>query len=715
MGLSPTLNQYLAWAKTERTFIDNPGSRVVTVGPVIFGDIDQTVSIQPISNVTTGTQVIRIPFTGAFLGGILDPFNGYVLEYRKNTPGFATTDYDGNNLAEGILVTLCDEHPEVPYGEKAFVIYNPAFPTDPTKAPLRVGDTFTDAPRGITISVTGTSGSNLLVHIHYTFPPPGHPDPQIIPWGNPPYSTPDIWIDSPKNGYGVLQFNDGAGNAVGQGDPVWVNHDNHVNVRIRNIGPGNASNVRVTVYQNSPPNLGDAGPNWVVIGTIIVPSLPSGAVTTNFITWHPGTDVQSHTCLRAVIQDYPGEISTSNNKAQENITLFETSPGSPYTPYSSTMTVYNPHTTVKHHIIFNVKGIPLGWTWSITPSELEVLAGGSSRVTLKVIPPDPRVTQLKQDQPGNMPKVTVEAFADFEDDYVKIGGTEHWLSLVWPTALRLGYSTANGPALTGNLMQTKYVTQNLASQHICIELKNSAYDYLLYTTTDASGNFNLPLVKGIADGTYTAQAFFPGTGLYHSADSNAVTINLGVALGVNLIANGDAEQGTRAADGSVVPVPVWTITNGLTVVPYGSKGFPGFNDPGPTSRGKEFFAGGPGKGSVSAAVQRIDVTGLASSIDTGALYFNLSAYLGGSGKLSDSAAVLVSFNTGPGGKTLARVLLPAVTPADRNYLIGLLFKQSVGKVPVGTRLVTVELYCTKGTDTYNNGYADNLSLVFNKG
>src|SRR5215472_4065294 len=87
----------------------------------------------------------------------------------------------------------------------------------------------------------------FYVRIQYGFPPPGRPDPSIIPWGNPPWTTPDIWIDSQLNGWGVYRYADGTR------DDAWVNHDNRVYVRIRNLGTAPASNVHVTVYQNDPP------------------------------------------------------------------------------------------------------------------------------------------------------------------------------------------------------------------------------------------------------------------------------------------------------------------------------------------------------------------------------------------------------------------------------------------------------------------------------
>ena len=52
-----------------------------------------------------------------------------------------------------------------------------------------------------------------------------------------------------------------------------------------------------------------------------------------------------------------------------------------------------------------------------------------------------------------------------------------------------------------------------------------------------------------------------------------------------------------------------------------------------------------------------------------------------------------------------------VTNADRNSQTGLLLRQETGFVPSGTRSIGVELQMTRLNGTYNDGYADNLSLV----
>jgi hypothetical protein len=78
---------------------------------------------------------------------------------------------------------------------------------------------------------------------------------------------------------------------------------------------------------------------------------------------------------------------------------------------------------------------------------------------------------------------------------------------------------------------------------------------------------------------------------------------------VNLIVNGNAEAGVGSSNGVIPegPIPGWTVSGDLLAVRYDiGSGFPASSDPGPTSRGQNFFAGGENN-SYSSALQVIDL------------------------------------------------------------------------------------------------------------
>lgn len=190
----------------------------------------------------------------------------------------------------------------------------------------------------------------------------------------------------------------------------------------------------------------------------------------------------------------------------------------------------------------------------------------------------------------------------------------------------------------------------------------------------------------------------------------------GPVFGSNLIVNGDAEAGAGSASGYDVirPIPGWTPTGNFTVVRYGAGG--GFltpTDPGPPSRGLNFFAGGPDNGSSNAS-QLIDVSMGAAEIDGGGVTFSLSGWLGGFDGQGDNAVLRLTFLSGVGANLGAASIGP-VTVGERGGLNMLLERSASGGIPVGTRSINALLQMSRTDGAYNDGYADNLSLVLTAG
>lgn len=160
----------------------------------------------------------------------------------------------------------------------------------------------------------------------------------------------------------------------------------------------------------------------------------------------------------------------------------------------------------------------------------------------------------------------------------------------------------------------------------------------------------------------------------------------------------------------MVPPPGWTTTGNFTVVEYGAPGgFPAPNDPGPPSRGANFFAGGVSNG-LSEASQVIDLSSIASAVDASCVTFALDGYLGGFDGQGDNATLTVTFRDA-GNASLGSAAIGPVDSAARAGLTGLVLRSTSGAVPSGTRNVLVSLVMTRTDGSYNDGYADNLRLV----
>ncbi len=180
----------------------------------------------------------------------------------------------------------------------------------------------------------------------------------------------------------------------------------------------------------------------------------------------------------------------------------------------------------------------------------------------------------------------------------------------------------------------------------------------------------------------------------------------------NLILNGNAEAAPGSANGSTVPVPKWTLSTGtttFTAVQYAAGGgFPDPASPGPRNRGANFFAGGPGE-ELDVAVQSRSLNPYAESIDAETATFVLSGYLGGFSSQGDNAVVRVQWLNGH-GTLLSTATIGPVTAADRNSVTGLLYRTVSGSVPAKARKAVTILTLTRLEGSYNDGYADNLSL-----
>ncbi len=64
-----------------------------------------------------------------------------------------------------------------------------------------------------------------------------------------------------------------------------------------------------------------------------------------------------------------------------------------------------------------------------------------------------------------------------------------------------------------------------------------------------------------------------------------------------------------------------------------------------------------------------------------------------------------------GAASIGSASIGPVTAADRANATGMLLRAAGGAVPVGTRTIDVVLQMTRLSGSYNDGYADDLSLV----
>ena len=150
-------------------------------------------------------------------------------------------------------------------------------------------------------------------------------------------------------------------------------------------------------------------------------------------------------------------------------------------------------------------------------------------------------------------------------------------------------------------------------------------------------------------------------------------------------------------------------------MPYNSPGgFPSVpTDTVPANHGDNFFAGG--SATTSTAAQTVDLHPIQAAVDAGSVQYTLSADLGGYLDQEDNATLTAIFQDESLLQTGSPVTIGPVTAADRGCpdacMTGFLHPSATGPVPAGTRYIKVVVNLTMVSGPYNDGYADNLSLV----
>jgi hypothetical protein len=203
-----------------------------------------------------------------------------------------------------------------------------------------------------------------------------------------------------------------------------------------------------------------------------------------------------------------------------------------------------------------------------------------------------------------------------------------------------------------------------------------------------------------------------------AASAAVLALALALAAGAapeatkNLIVNGNAELGEGVDDvnGVAADIPGWTRRGSFTVVKYSAPG--GFPDAAVQARvkgGNNFFAGGPANPG-SAVSQDVDVSAQSRLIDRGKLKATLSGYIGGYASQNDSLIVTATFRSRGGAKLGSSIRIGPVTALARQSSTSMLLEKVTVPVPKKTRSIRIVLAANRNDGSYNDGYADNLSL-----
>ena len=132
-------------------------------------------------------------------------------------------------------------------------------------------------------------------------------------------------------------------------------------------------------------------------------------------------------------------------------------------------------------------------------------------------------------------------------------------------------------------------------------------------------------------------------------------------------------------------------------------------------QGEYFFFGSQGAAQ-SDMCQVVKTCGIAGQIDSGAVQYNLSAWIGLLMDQGDNAYITAYFRDAAGSVIQDVTIGPTVaadfTSGPWGYApYGFKFKSAIGAVPAGTKSIKVTLTCQRSAGIWCDGKADGISLV----
>ena len=284
----------------------------------------------------------------------------------KNLPDDALglSPPDASGQAGGILVTDTAD----PFSE---VLYRPAVTSlNPHGTGVPVGSAIVQSRAmhpgdSLDLNTTYPAYDGIRIRVTRAIPSPMYGTPEMLavevdrwpgkfmdleirPWHAPTeYATPDIWFDWDDD-----ELYPGVDPPLGTGDEVHWHPKGEVvmtiRVRVHNRGNLDATGVVVRTSINEPMGMGDKG-TFVALPDSAPQDIPGGQSRDFAFEWKP--TASAHTCVRAEIFTHStayGELDLNNNSAQENVTTFWPTPGSPYQPIDFAFKVNNdfPHPIV---------------------------------------------------------------------------------------------------------------------------------------------------------------------------------------------------------------------------------------------------------------------------------------------------------------------------------------------------------------------------------
>ena len=350
----------------------------------------------------------------------------YFVEARSNTPG----TFDSALPGSGVLIYYVNEL--IPQGEGPVILRDKNLLTQGlADAFFSVGDVVNILGTGITLTIqAGTGGADFNIQVDYTAPATDYN--VFITRGDTingqfyNYFSPDIWVDSPKNG-----FNLGGGPPPhDQREKPVAGQVNRVYARVHNAGPATAFDFDVRFRISEPYHtVGGEADFDKFVGIKHIDSLGVGQ-TDVFVEWTPVTANEPHACVRVDLINLVGTDTNANdNWAQENLEIVASVTSSPFHPvtYSYNLTNLYQYPALFY---FRAEGAPPGWKVLLNPRKIRLNPGERMVGQATITPPEKAEVCTSE-------WIQITSWTPRGDTLINVGGGVVQVDLRRPVAVKL--------------------------------------------------------------------------------------------------------------------------------------------------------------------------------------------------------------------------------------------------------------------------------------
>ncbi|MFN8518852.1 MAG: hypothetical protein U0667_05550 [Chloroflexota bacterium] len=197
----------------------------------------------------------------------------------------------------------------------------------------------------------------------------------------------------------------------------------------------------------------------------------------------------------------------------------------------------------------------------------------------------------------------------------------------------------------------------------------------------------------------------------------ALAVTPGVAsaatpYGSNLVRNPGAQDGSSSSSGNgVVDIPRWDTFANMTVVKYGTSGFPSTSKGNAINGGSKFFSAGrydSGLGACGQAEQVISLSGRSSLVDDGRIKVSFSGKVAASG---DTVAHLDLYFRDANNHSVGSNGITKTVQGTGTTFKSLSYSRTL---PDGTRKLRVKLWADGVDSGYCKAYFDNIKVTISK-